>query len=349
MNDRADTDRPENSADVLTAEVRDKLTLLQKEYRRRHAAGSADLTIANWRLQEAAVLLTEKESAITGDAPEEMFAGLREKYLAFLTPLLSEIASPLDEFAIRTALCDAIADTLMSKALFGAKSFAEPEKRPQTAFSYEERGFFLDEMPIFPPATKEEGEKIAYVRNHFADMAYDHFFPYLNAPKATYAESFSAAAELLADGEGTGILLPYETEDGRLLRSVEQLLDAYDFKKELVSPLSKELGNASYALLRRRLHFPTGADHAEFRLPKTVETARALYELPLYAADLGAVTERTETVLRERGSYFRFLFRGEEKVLLKLFFFLSMEHPDFTAGGFYKILPSSGAEGTADD
>lgn len=339
-----------------------KLSLLQKEYARRAALAREDRTVAALRLREAAELLCRGEILLPGDAPEELFSPLRERYTAFLAPLLRDCASPLDGFALRKGLCDALAEVLAKQIPFGGENFFSARRDPQSG--------------------EEEGEKIAYFRNRFSDEAYDSVYSYLTSlpppagavgaaptpspPLAVYTDSFSHAAELLSEGRCTAVLFPCETEDGHLLPSVELLIREYDLKKTVVCPLSPKLGGASYALLRKSLCFTPACSHGEFRLPRNDETARALYELPLLAAADGLTVERAETLLSAGGgeASLRFLFRtdeatgekdgsgspeglkegGRKNPLLQMFFYLSMEFPDFTAGGFYRFLslPESG-------
>lgn len=333
-----------------------KLTLLQREYTRRAALAREDRTVAALRLREAAELLCRGEILLPGDAPEELFSPLRERYTAFLSPLLRDCASPLDGFALRKGLCDALAEVLAKQIPSGGENFFSARRDPQSG--------------------EEEGEKIAYFRNRFSDEAYDSVYAYLTSlpspagaaggPLAVYTDSFSHAAELLSEGRCTAVLFPCETEDGHFLPSVEGLIREYDLKKTVVCPLSPKLGGASYALLRKSLCFTPACSHGEFRLPRNNETARALYELPLLAAADGLTVERAETLLSAGGkdAALRFLFRadgatgegdgpgspegpregGRKNPLLQMFFYLSMEFPDFTAGGFYRFLslPESG-------
>lgn len=214
-----------------------------------------------------------------------------------------DCASPLDGFALRKGLCDALAEVLAKQIPSGGENFFSARRDPQSG--------------------EEEGEKIAYFRNRFSDEAYDSVYAYLTSlpspagaaggPLAVYTDSFSHAAELLSEGRCTAVLFPCETEDGHFLPSVEGLIREYDLKKTVVCPLSPKLGGASYALLRKSLCFTPACSHGEFRLPRNNKTARALYELPLLAAADGLTVERAETLLSAGGkdAALRFLFRAD--------------------------------------
>lgn len=78
----------------------------------------------------------------------------------------------------------------------------------------------------FLPITALSGSRIAYVKNAYADEAYEILAETLPSPTAAYADSFRTACEEVVSGDADLCILPYENAGG-LLASFAALAERY--------------------------------------------------------------------------------------------------------------------------
>ncbi len=106
---------------------------------------------------------------------------------------------------------------------------------------------------------REAAGRVAYQRNIFADEAYLHFSPHIQAPKATYAGSFAGVCEQVYNGLCEYCILPLEnSQDGKLLRFYG-LIQKYELKIALTCDVtsSDKRNVTTFALCKRSLQIPT--------------------------------------------------------------------------------------------
>ena len=78
----------------------------------------------------------------------------------------------------------------------------------------------------FLSVTNKETARIAYMKNPYADEAYEAFSPSLSSPTASYTDSYRAACEDVATGGADFCILPYENAGGQIA-TIEALAERY--------------------------------------------------------------------------------------------------------------------------
>ena len=78
----------------------------------------------------------------------------------------------------------------------------------------------------FLSVADEKTARIAYMKNPYADEAYEAFAPSLSSPTASYTDSYRAACEDVATGDADLCILPYENAGGQL-PTTEALAERY--------------------------------------------------------------------------------------------------------------------------
>lgn len=278
--------------------LREALFLLKQEICERERRKERDEALLTMRAVEAATLLfgqfyppDAEESSI-----ELLPDALREHYAVFLQTLGDRAAD-----ACRGILCHTLA------------AFLE-QKRPAYC-----------RLPSSLPAHP----RVCYLRNRFSDDAYDLLSPALLSPLARYADSFDQVAEQLAGENCDAILLPYETGEGGVLRGVESILSAYDFKKSAVCVLRE---GTSFALLLPYLTAASSARYIEIELPGGGDSVADLMRyLPLCGGKLLRLRYRD-------GQNARLTVEGDRLTFTSLRVYLGLHHPHYTCGGFYTRL-----------
>ena len=108
----------------------------------------------------------------------------------------------------------------------------------------------------FLPSLKAD-ETFVYVKNPYADEAYDVFSQEFDDPRVRYAENFREALRLVSDKTVSYALLPLE-ERGARLASVAELIYRSELKINSVIPVFGIDGNADmkYALISRHFSVP---------------------------------------------------------------------------------------------
>ena len=206
------------------------------------------------------------------------------------------------------------------------------------------RGIPLTEKELFDKE-KEPDQTFVYVKNTFADEAYDVFSQEFKDPRVRYAKNFREAVKMVADGEVTYCLLPFE-ERGIRLASISELMFSGDYKINSVTPVFGFDGGADikYALVSKHFSVPLinkdDDRYSEIRIP-----ADALPSVTdvLYACEISGVTVYKVDTLsfvkdEERKKYFSIVLSGEGVDFTSLIVFLTLFVPEYTAVGMYKNL-----------
>lgn len=223
--------------------------------------------------------------------------------------------------------------SLMDKAHF-AEIFAE---------LLTEKNKPLFESDFLPELSAEE--TFVYVKNVFADEAYDVFSQDFSDPRVRYAENFREAVRMVADGEVSYCILPLE-EGGARLSTIAELLYRAELKINSVIPVFGMDADADvkYALVSRHFTVPDKNEdddrYLEIRIP--TDCALALPELLFAAESYGVRVYRVNTLNfkindRQRG-YYSIVFSGEDVDFTTLLVFLTLFASEYTAVGIYKNL-----------
>ncbi len=197
----------------------------------------------------------------------------------------------------------------------------------------------------FLPADITDGSVI-YVRNQFADEAFDVFSVELNNPKVGYAAGFRDCAQAVSEGRAGYCLLPLEERGGTRLPTVAELIYRYDFKINSVTPVFGYDAGADlkYALVSKHFTVPPSAlgddRYIELRLGASAETS--LSELLSAAAFLGMSVYRINTVTLltegEESTFFSMVLRDGGRVLTPFLCYVTLFAPDLVPVGVYKNL-----------
>lgn len=197
-------------------------------------------------------------------------------------------------------------------------------------------------------APRTSGERIAYLRNTYTDIAYERFAHALHHAGCTYYSDFPGVCEALYYDHATACILPMEnSQDGKLLRFYS-LLMKYDLRIAAVTSVTAEDTDVTtrYALLRKAVTVP----HPEEEyLGLYLECRTALDEdLPL-GSILGAAAAYRMTLVRvdtvptlyeedDRITYDLILRAEEDADIAAMLTYFYLMVPGFTLLGLYPDL-----------
>ncbi|HBJ18614.1 MAG TPA: hypothetical protein DDY70_02550 [Clostridiales bacterium] len=207
-----------------------------------------------------------------------------------------------------------------------------------------ERGISPTESDFLP--TGNPPETFTYVRNAYADEAYDVFSTEFSDPRVKYSHTFAEAVKSVLDGECGYCLLPLAEKGGVRLSSVTDLLAKNDLKIASVTPVFGFSGDAElwYALVSRTFRVPkvAGEDDRYLEIRCSEEGEGTLADLLTAARVFGATLYRVHTVTRrmsgEDGFYYTVVFRTEGKSFAGLLAYLTMYTETYVPVGIYKNL-----------
>ncbi len=186
---------------------------------------------------------------------------------------------------------------------------------------------------------------VGYVKNQFADEAFDVFSQDLDSPRVRYYSSFRDCAQALERGEVGYCLFPLEERGGVRLHTVSEIVYRFDLKIDAVTPVFGFAADADikYALVSRRFMIPEwhGGDdrYIELRLSESAELhlSELLYvaeQFDLSVYRLNTVTFDTEG---ESSSFFSIVLRGAADFSL-LLTYIALFANELVPVGIYKNL-----------
>lgn len=204
-------------------------------------------------------------------------------------------------------------------------------------------GHAIDESHFLPIGTPKES--FVYLKNSYADEAYDVFSESFDDPRVRYVASLKDAVSAVLDGEAGYCLLPLE-ERGARLPTIEEMLYRADLKIASVTPVFGFDGtlDMKYALVAKWLtppqYSPSDDRYLEIRLPSDSDTT--LSEL-LSVADsygIGVYRINTASYQTESGirSSYSIVFKSEGERFTTLLIYLTLFVNDYTPVGIYKNL-----------
>lgn len=199
------------------------------------------------------------------------------------------------------------------------------------------------EVDFLPPS--QAGEVFTYVKNLYADEAYDVFSQSFEDPRLFYSESLKDAIAAVAEGRAGYCLLPLEEKGGVRLASVSQMLYQSDLRIASVTPVYGygEQTDLTYALISQGFFIPPVESeddrYLELRIPKE---GFSLSELLLAAESFGTEVYRIHTLQLERGGesrpFYSLVLRAEGRDFVCLLMYLFTFVRDFSLVGIYSNL-----------
>lgn len=193
------------------------------------------------------------------------------------------------------------------------------------------------EPELFPIQT----DRIAYLKNAFADEAYNKFSRILPGAVVSYCDDFPGVCEEVAHGRARYGILPLENSADGPLKTFRNLMQKYDLKIVLLCNVPMGESVTRFALLGRRIvDLDCGRHRAasflEFRiaLPQTAMLAHILRAAAYYGLQL----LRSESAEGAQGVEFDLLFSQETADVAAFLCFLTLEYPQFNPVGLYTSL-----------
>jgi len=188
-------------------------------------------------------------------------------------------------------------------------------------------------------------ETFVYVKNSYADEAYDVFSQDFVDPRVRYAKDFKEALSLLSKGEVGYCLLPFE-DGGVRIKTVDRLIFSGDFKINAVTCVFGLDGEADmkYCLVSKgflvKEYSKDDDRYLELRAAK--DSDDLLSELIFVAESLGSSVYRINSTsfASEEGErpYYSILLREIGRDFCKLLIYLTLFNRDFSILGIYKNL-----------
>ena len=201
------------------------------------------------------------------------------------------------------------------------------------------------EADFLPPSAAPE--TFTYVKNFYADEAYDVFSESFSDPRVFYSDTLKEAISAVEDGKAGYCLVPLEEKGGVRLAGVSEMLFRSDLRIVSVTPVYGygEENDLTYALISRGFRIPAVESdddrYLELRLPKE---GTDLSELLFAAAVFGAEVYRIHSLRMEAvggaREFYSLVFRTEGKDFVSLLIYLSVFVKEFTPIGIYASLES---------
>lgn len=192
---------------------------------------------------------------------------------------------------------------------------------------------------------KATPETFVYVKNGFADEAYDVFSQEFEEPRVRYSKDFKEALSMLSNSDTGYCLLPLE-DRGVRIRSVCELIFGGDFKICSVTPVFGYDGTADmkYCLVSKSFLLSdfTEDDDRYLEIRISGEADEELSELLLAAkgfnTDLYRINSVNFSYGGEERSYYSLIFRKTGKSFTDILTYLTLFTKETTTLGIYKNL-----------
>ena len=202
---------------------------------------------------------------------------------------------------------------------------------------FEERDFF---------DTAWHDATVTYVKNPYADEAYEVFSEELADARVKYSRDFAECTRLLYNKDVSYCLFPLEEKGGTRLPTVAELIYRNDLKINSITPVfgPDNSLDLKYALVSNHFTVPEHNDeddrYLEIRIPKT-DTAR-LSELLLAAELFGHTVYRVDTQFfageLSEDMFFSIVFRDNDELFLSLLVYINLFVNEYNLIGMYKNL-----------
>lgn len=211
-------------------------------------------------------------------------------------------------------------------------------------FGMSARGAAFSESDFLNESVR--GERISYVRNQYADEAYDIFSEDFRDPRVKYYRSFKECVSMMESGEVDYVLLPIEERGGVRLPTVAELIYRNELKISAVTPVfGFDLGaDMKYALVSKGFkHFrakPGDDRYLELRIPSvgSVSIAELLSASTAFGMSAYRVNTLTYDTEGESATYFYAVIKDGGEGFVPLLTYLTLFADDYSAVGLYKNL-----------
>ena len=202
----------------------------------------------------------------------------------------------------------------------------------------------VGEADFLPAEPRDDG--FTYVKNTFADEAYDVISQDFSDPRVRYSRDFGECARLVSSGEMAYSLLPFEEKGGTRLNTVSELIWRHDIKVNSVTPDFGPDGTADlkYALVSRSFTVPllSAGDDRYLEIRVSQQSRTDISELLGVAAMLGHTVYRVNTeTFRDEGEdagFFSVVIRDEGLSFTSLLTYLTLFVTEYYPVGIYKNL-----------
>lgn len=206
-----------------------------------------------------------------------------------------------------------------------------------------EFGILPSEIDLLPVG--DLAESFVYVKNSFADEAYEVFSQDFADPRVRYAADFRDAVARVVDGEVSYCLLPLE-ERGSRLPTVEEMIYRSDLKITSVTPVfgfdgSLDMKFALVSKLFAPFEYEADDDrYFEIRIPMKSDglIAEVITAADSYFYSCHRVNTNTYHFEGVEQHSYSLIFKSRGSSFLKLLVYLVLFVPEFTPVGIYKNL-----------
>ncbi len=328
-----------------------------------------------WEMREA--ILLEKTRALlsffSGDEPDEILQAVvsQEHFPDSFRQFSVRTWTPREDVLLRTlvkarfsaenhmeqiALCRQLAHARDAEYRNMTRSDAQMRFRMLSSLIRDENRVEEDAAhDLEPHVTRVIGERIAYLKNTYADVAYETFAAAItkDTPSSrvspSYYSDFPGVCEALAYGSATACILPMENSvDGKLLRFYS-LLSKYDLRIAMACNIVAEDSETTtkYVLLRRSVMMPPAAEkddkkdlYMECRvlLEDHMTLDRVLTAAAFYGLSLTRVDSAPSSYAGGEFTYDLILRAPRSGDLVSMLVYLYLLVPQFTLLGIYQIL-----------
>lgn len=192
-------------------------------------------------------------------------------------------------------------------------------------------------------AEKNIDESFTYVKNSFADEAFDVFSQNFSDPRVKYSKTIKDSIDLVLSGDCGYCLLPLEEATTRL-STVAEFIYRANLKINSITPVFGFDGKAKikYALCSKHYSVPKISDGDDRYLEIMIPTDRTVSLSGFLSASecLGNLVFKVNTVTlssdNRESTYFSVVFKREEGDFTSLLFYLTLFVKDFSVVGIYK-------------
>ena len=200
----------------------------------------------------------------------------------------------------------------------------------------------LGEEDFLPRYTGKNS--FTYVKNIFADEAFDVFSADFDNATVRYSRDFAECVKLAYTGEVSYALLPFEERGGTRLPTVLELIYRNDLKINAVTPVFGPDGtqDLKYCAVSRAFSVPelTAGDdrYLEIRISSSQGLSSLTSVIELLGHSIYRVNTHSFSSEEVGGSFFSVVIRDEGRSFLSLLTYLTLFITDYMPVGIYKNL-----------
>ena len=192
----------------------------------------------------------------------------------------------------------------------------------------------------------EHRPTVTYVKNPYADEAYDVFSVELDDARVKYSRDFAECTKLLYNKEVSYCLFPLEEKGGTRLPTIGEIIYRNDLKINSITPVfgPDNSLDLKYALVSNHLTVPDKTEeddrYLEIRIPKSESVylsdllfAAELFGHTVYRVDTQSFQEEESTEM-----FFNVVVRDNNELFLALLVYITLFVDEYNLIGMYKNL-----------